>query len=161
MSGLALALYGAFLALTSFPLIFESMQYMEQLGMSTLSYLSATVVPVLLGVILWLFPSRVASTIIQRDIDPKAMDQLLIDIETIAIRLMGLILLYHCISNLTSNYLNYKQAMSMNSGSSVFMGSEIYSIGFYVTGIETVMAIGLIIGSKGIVNLVHKIRYAS
>lgn len=160
MSGLALVIYGAIQALSNLPIVLESMRYAE-INMPALSYITVMAGPISFGLILWLFPSSVASTVIRKDLDSSSSDQVLLGIEIIAIRAMGIFLLYHCLSNLVSNSLSYKQAISMNSSFPGFAGTEHYSIAFYVIGVEVVMAIGLILGSKGIVNLFGKIRHAS
>ncbi len=160
MSGLALVVYGCIQALSTIPLAVESMRVMD-MNMPALSYIAAMGGPIIFGLLLWLLPAPIANTVIRNDLDTASIENILPGIETIAIRVMGIFLLYNCISHLVSNYLSYQQASSMNSNLYKFLGSENYSIAYYVIGTETVMAFGLILGAKGIVNLIHKIRYAS
>ncbi len=158
MTGLALVVYGCIQALSSIPLVIESMRVID-MSMPALSYVAAMGGPILFGLILWLLPSSVANTVIRKGLDTPSTEGILSEIEVIAIRVMGIFLLYNCISHFVSNYLSYQQALSMNAGITNFHGGEKYSIGFYVIGVEAAMAIGLILGSSGVVNLVNKIRH--
>lgn len=160
MSGLALVVYGCIQALSTIPLVVESMRVMD-MNMPALSYLAAMGGPIIFGLILWLLPTSIANTVIRNDLDTVSIENILPGIETIAIRVMGIYLLYQCISYTVSNYLSYQQISAMNSGITNFLGSDKYTIGFYVVGVETVMAIGLILGAKGIVSTIKKIRYKS
>lgn len=157
MSGLALVIYGMIQAISSLPLIMATWEQ-DSIGLSYLSTFSASV---FFGVVLWLIPSRVANSVI---LDKKVISEAsthLGDFESIVIRGLGIILLYQALSQLLANYVAYNQVLETNFGDKYFAGNEVYVNSFYVLGFEIVLAIGLIVGAKGLVNVFQKIRYAS
>jgi hypothetical protein len=111
--------------------------------------------------VLWLFPAPVANTIIKKDLKATSQDKFLLGIEKIAIRILGLYLLYHGISDLVGIYTSYYQAIDMFGRDVKFSGKERYIIGFVLTGTKIFLSLLLIIGATGITNLLRKIRYAS
>lgn len=160
IGGLALLIYTVIQASSTVPL------FLSQLNSSgfefpVASIIAAFVVPLMFGLLLWLFPASIASTIIKKDLPTKSEEKFLVSVEKIAIRVLGLYLFYHGIMDLVSQYASYHQATEMFGKNLNFSGKERFTIGFIVIGIKIVLALLLMLGAAGISGLLRKARNAS
>lgn len=160
IGGLALLIYSAIQATANFPLFLYEAKNTE-LGISVASILAIFVVPIIFGLLLWLFPARIANTIIKKDLATNTQDKFLVGIEKVAIRILGLYLFYHGITDLIAHYASYHQAAEIFGKNINFSGKERYTIGFIVTGVKIFLALLLILGAAGITNMLRKARNAS
>ena len=160
ITGLALLIYAVVQAASYLPLILEQVKNAE-MGMPVASYISSIAVPIIFGFLLWLFPASVSNTIIKNDLNVTSQDKLLLGIEKVGIRILGLYLLYHGISDLVANYASYHQAVDMFGKNIGFSGKKRYTIIFITTGVEIFLSLLLILGAAGITNIIRKVRYAS
>lgn len=139
------------------PLLLESLSYGD-VGRLEVGWLAAMVSPILIGVLLWLFPSPLADRVVDVPLDPASRDEWLLGLERIGIRLLGLCLLYFAVSSLVSGYGGYLHAKeAVGEG---FSGEFRYKVAFWVNGAEVVMAIALILGARGLTRLFHWLHYA-
>lgn len=160
IGGLALLIYSAIQAASSLPLFLDQAKNTE-FGFSVVSIVATFVVPIIFGLLLWLFPAPIANTIIKNDLAANTQDKFLVGIEKVAIRILGLYLLYHGITDLVAHYASYHQATEMFGKNINFSGKERFTIGFIVTGVEIFLALLLILGATGITNILRKARNAS
>lgn len=160
LTGLALLIYAGIQAVSYLPMVLE---HLKDTGIdaSALSFIGAIAGPIIFGLVLWLFPASVASTIIKNDLKVISQDELLLGIEKVGIRLLGLYLLYHGLSDLVANYISYNQAIEMFGDNVKHSGQYKIKISFIITGIEIFMSLLLILGAAGITNIIRKLRYAS
>ena len=162
--GLALFIYGCINAITNLPIFLDALK-LPDLDMPALSYLTVLIGPIFIGMLFWIFPSSVSNTIILNDLDTQSTDRLLPGIETILIRIMGIFLLFNCISALVGNYLTYSRANSIfnNMGSNMekYIGHDQYIIGFITIGVEITMSLVLIFGARVIMSAIRKVRNVS
>lgn len=160
IGGLALLIYSAIQATSSLPLFLDQAKNTE-LGLPVASIIATFVVPIIFGLLLWLLPAPIANTIIKKDLAVNTQDKFLVGIEKIAIRILGLYLLYHGITDLVAHYASYHQAAEIFGKNINFSGKGRYTIGFIVTGVEIFLALLLILGAAGITNILRKARNAS
>lgn len=160
IGGLALLIYTAIQASSTVPLFLSQLKS-SGFEFPVITIIAAFVVPLIFGFMLWLFPAPIANTIIKKDLPNKSEEKFLLGIERIAIRVLGLYLLYHGITDFVSHYASYHQAVEMFGKNVNFAGKEKFAIGFIVTGVEIVLALLLMLGATGIVNILRKARNAS
>jgi len=159
----ALKLTGLFLIISS---CVETAQFVplvtyatttELIEIDILAELIAFLTPVVIGAILWLAPGAISNTIIQRGNGAIESAALIDQAERIAIGVLGLFFLYIALSNFVATLLEYKYYSSIGIDSL----PKNYSLEFKVIGFQTFLSICLILGSNGLQNFIHKIRYAS
>jgi hypothetical protein len=160
IGGLVLLIYSAIQATSYFPLFLDQAGN-TGLGISVVSILSIMLVPIIFGLLLWLFPASIANTIIKKDLAVKSQDKFLVGIEKIAIRILGFYLLYHGITDLVSQYVSYHQAAEMFGKNTNFSGKERFTTGFIVIGVKIVLSLLLILGATGITKILQKVRNVS
>lgn len=158
--GLAIFLFGVIQATSSFPILINAFEQGE-FDTYTAPLIIAFVMPILLGLFLWLLPSKVASTIIQSDFKPSNTNEFLIGLEGVAIRILGFYFLYICLTSFLNTYISYSQTLEQNDFDEMFSGRKNYYLLFATQGVEFILSILLIFGSKTIVRFVRKLRYAS
>lgn len=158
--GLALLIYSAIQATSSLPLFLEHAKKAE-FDFPIVSITATFVIPIIFGLLLWLFPAPIANTIIKKDLPANSQERFLSGIEKIAVRVLGLYLLYHGITDFVSQYASYHHATEMFGKNVNFSGKERYTIGFIVTGVEILLALLLMLGATGITNVLRKARNAS
>jgi len=158
--GLALLTYAVIDGIVYFPMIMELLKNTEGEALA-IPYYGSIFVQIIIGLLLWLFPAPVASTIIRNDLTPASQDQLLIGIEKIGIRLLGIYLLYEGVTGLVSNYISYNRAIETFGEHVEFNGKEGFKFKFVAMWVEMFLSILLILGASGITNTIRKIRYAS
>lgn len=158
LSGLALLIYAAVSASSYLPLVLE-LSSIEGMDHPVASYVSALVTPVVLGLLLWLFPARIADSVFRTETDNPGRDEWLQGFESIGIRLLGVYLLYHACSDLAHNAAGYVRVREAFPG---LAGGELFRlrVGMAVNGVQVAIAAWLIIGARGISNLLRRIRYA-
>lgn len=159
IGGLALLIYSVIQATSSLPLFLDQAKN-TGFDFPIASIIATFVVPIIFGLFLWLFPAPIANTIIKKDLAVKSQDKFLVGIEKVAIRILGLYLLYHGITDLAAQYASYHQATEMFGSNVNFSGKERFTIGFIVTGVEIFLALLLILGAEGITNIIRKARNA-
>jgi hypothetical protein len=160
IGGLALFIYSVIQATSSLPLFLNQLNS-TGFDFPVASIIATFVVPMIFGLVLWLFPAPITNTIIRKDLPTKSQEKFLVGVEKIAIRVLGLYLLYHGITDSASHYASYHQASEMFGNNVNFSGKERFTIGFIVTGVEIVLALLLMLGAAGITNLLRKARNAS
>jgi len=158
--GLVLLIYAVIDGIIYFPVIIKLFNSVEG-EVQALSYFASFFAQIVIGLLLWLFPAPVASTIIKNDLTVTSQDKLLPGIEKVGIRLLGIYLLYQGITGLISNYASYSQAIEMFGENIKFGGNEKYRFNFIGMWVEIFLSILLILGASGIANVIRKIRYAS
>lgn len=160
LTGMVLFIYATIQAASSIPFILDQYSNTE-ISYPIISFAGAIVIPLLFSLLLWLFPARVTDTIIKDDLKPTPNNEFLLGIEKVGIRILGLYLLYHGISDLVANYASYRQAIGMFDVNISFASKDRYITAFITTGVEILMSFLLILGASGITNIIRKIRYAS
>lgn len=160
IGGLALFIYSVIQATSSLPLFLNQLKN-TGFDFPVASMIATFVVPMIFGLLLWLFPAPIANTIIKKDLPIKSEEKFLLGAEKIAIRVLALYLLYHGITDFVSHYASYHQATEMFGKNVNFSGKERFTIGFIVTGVEILLALLLLLGAAGITNLLRKARNAS
>jgi len=158
--GLAIFLFGVIQAASSFPILISAFED-DAFGRYSAPLIITFIMPTLLGLFLWLFPSIVASTVIQSEFNSNTTNELLIGLEGIAIRVLGFYFLYVCLSSFLSTYVGYNQAIEQNGFDAMFNGRKNYYLMFVTQGIEFIMSLFLILGAKTIVRFIRKLKYAS
>ncbi len=158
--GLVLVIYTVIEGLRYFPMMLDLIENSDG-TIKTTSQIAAVAIPITIGLMLWFFPAPVASTIIRDDLEVASKDELLAGIENIGIRLLGMYLLYHGISDLVANYVSYSQALNMFGEQIKFSGKERFTASFIATGVEIFLSLILILGAASISSLLRKIRYAT
>lgn len=160
IGGLLLLINTAVHASASVPLFLDQMKG-SGFDFPVASIIATFFIPMLFGLALWLFPTPIANTIIKKDLPSKSEEKFLVGVENIAIRLLGLYLLYHGITDFALQYASYHQATEMFGKNVNFSGKERFAISFIVTGAEIVLALALVLGAAGITNILRKARNAS
>jgi hypothetical protein len=160
IGGLALLIYSVIQATSSLPLFLEQMKN-AGFDFPVASIIATFVVPIIFGLLLWLFPAPIANTIIKNDLLTKSDEKFLVGVEKVAIRVLGLYLIYHGITDFVSHYASYHQATEMFGKNVNFSGKERYTIGFVVAGVKIFLALLLMLGAAGITNMLRKARSAS
>lgn len=160
IGGLALLIYSVIQAASSLP-VFLNQVNGTGLDFPVASIIATFVTPMMFGLLLWLFPAPIAKTIMKKDLPITSEEKFLLGVEKIAIRVLGLYLLYHGITDFVSHYASYHQATEMFGKNVNFSGKERFTIGFIVTAVETVLALLLMLNAAGITNLLRKARNAS
>jgi hypothetical protein len=160
IGGLALFIYSVIQATSSLPLFLSQLKS-TGFDFPVVSIVATFFVPMVFGLLLWLFPTPIANTIIRKDLPAKSQEKFLVGVEKIAIRVLGLYLLYHGITDFASQYAAYHQAVEMFGKNVNFSGKERFTIGFIVIGVEIVLALLLMLGAAGITNMLRKARNAS
>jgi hypothetical protein len=160
IGGLALLIYTAIQASSTMPLFLSQLKS-SGFEFPVVSIIAAFAVPLIFGFVLWLFPAPIANTIIKKDLPNKSEEKFLLGVEKIAIRVLGLYLLYHGITDFASQYASYHQATEMFGKNINFSGKERFTIGFIVTGVQIMLALLLMLGAAGISNILRKARNAS
>ena len=94
------------------------------------------------------------------ELDSRETSELLLGLERVGIRILGIYLLYHGISDLVTNLTSYRQAVAMRDIAFSKVEVSNIKVALIATGAELFMAIFLILGAKGVTNIVRKIRYA-
>jgi hypothetical protein len=77
IGGLALLIYSAIQATSYLPLFLDQAKN-TGFGISVVSILSTIIVPIIFGLLLWLFPAFIASTIIKNDLAVSTQDKFLV-----------------------------------------------------------------------------------
>ena len=159
LTGLVIFLYTVVQAASYLPYL--AGQYRdENFNYLVLSLAGTILIPLLFSLLLWLFPARVTNTIVMNESRDSDKSELLLDLEKIGIRVMGIYLLYHGISDLVANFTSYRYALSMFEGTIGSPDMSKYYVSFIATAVELFMSLFLILGTKGISNAIRKIRYA-
>jgi len=158
--GLAVFISGVIQASSSLPMVYEQMKNMD-VGAPAASFIGAFASPIIIGLLLWFFPAPVANTIIKEELNVAPQNEFLRGIENIGIRILGLYLLYHGISDLVYNYISYRQEAEMLRENINIFGKGSTKAAFIVTGIEIIISIILIIGANVISTMIRKIKFAS
>lgn len=155
LSGLALAVYGAVTLVSYSPMILTASD-----GVQLLAFMSAPAVFMAAGIFLWLFPAPAANTVIRGDgagAETRLWADRLIEAGCI---LIGLWWLIRAVSDLVYNVLDkwardsspdYMQGYG-GQGDSEFVALMV------ATGVELVLAVVLIIGSRGVVGVIRSVR---
>ena len=158
--GLAVFISGVIQASSSFPMIYSQMTHLGD-NAPTASFFGAFASPIIIGLLLWFFPVPVANTIINEESNVAPRNDFLREIENIGIRILGLFLLYHGISDLVYNYLSYRQEAEMLRENINILGKGNTKAALVVTGVEIVISIFLILGANIISTMIRKIKFAS
>ena len=159
LTGLVIFLSGVIQAASYLPITIVSLKDAD-MNSHIISELGAFATPLILGAFLWLFPAPVTNTIIKEDITKNINNGFLLDLEKIGIRILGLYLLYHGISDLVTNISAYSLDNKMLGENMKFLNKK-YTTLFVATAIEIIMSIFLIFGTSTITNCIKKFKYAS
>ena len=157
LTGLFLVIDGGIDAAASLPLMaaFSAQDPVyAQLNSQALYFIVAAALPILIGVIFWLMPSAIASTVITLQNTTSDTHSLLDGIEKIAIRILALFLFYNGVVELFETYLMYRQ--DIISG----VDAKNFNYTFVIIALKITLAIGLFLGSTGIRTLIRKLRYS-
>lgn len=160
LTGLAIFISGLIQSASYIPLFIDRLVHSD-IDLPVVSTAIATIIPLFIGLFLWLFPAPITNTVIKDDLKEISHNDFLQGLEKIGIRLLGLFLLFYGLSDLVWNILSYRQAVEAISANFNIYGKGNYTATFIVTGIEIIMSIILIVGSNTISNFIRKIRYAS
>ncbi len=149
--GLALLIFAVIDGIVYFPMIMEFSNSTEGKAQA-ISFFAPLFVQVIIGLLLWLFPAPVANTIIRNDLTPASRDELLIGIEKIGIRILGIYLLYEgatgLLSNYISYYISYNRAIETFGEYVEFNGKEGFRFKFVAMWVEVILSILLILGAS-------------
>ncbi len=117
------------------------------------------VFPLLIGAVMWFFPGTINNKIIERNKELPISADSLIQVEQIAVCILGLILMFFALSDMTFNLVyvvasNYEDSAKLNTFK-VGAANWGHILG---TLVEIFFALFLLIKTKGIVLLLKKIR---
>ena len=158
--GLAVLISGIIEASVSLPIVYEAVVNME-VGTPAASFIGSFATPIIIGILMWLFPTPITNTIIKGDFVKSTHHEFLLGLESIGIRILGIYLLYHGIADLVSNSINYWYEREMLANGVQLFNTGNTKVGLIVTGIEILISILLIIGARKITTIIRKIKYAS
>jgi hypothetical protein len=145
--GLWLIVDGVADAVRLLPSVFSSSVPMDPL------YSIYPLVPLLFGSFLWLFPARVANTIVHPGL-PQATEWA-VTLERIGMSLLGVFLLFQSLSGLASHVMFFRAQSALElDAARVFYPALVARI------VQAAVALVLVLGSEGIVNALAKLREA-
>lgn len=119
-------------------------------------YFLPLTIPGLVSLLLFTFPYSIVNKIITPPVNQKEFTSDLVEIESILIRLLGLLLLYFSLSDLTfhlTNFYHYK----IEFGESFSIEAYNYSY-LFATAAEFVFAFWLLAGTKSVIKFTKKLR---
>jgi hypothetical protein len=122
---------------------------------SNLPYILPLAVPFLFGAFLWLFPAKIANTVVGPGATKNFKNGFAEELERVGISLIGLYLFYRVTSDI-SYFLMSTWAKANILGRARF--PEDFSALVASTVIELVLALFFMLRSRGIVNLLRKAR---
>jgi hypothetical protein len=113
-------------------------------------------VPVLFGSLLWLFPRRLANTIVHPGLPPDGVDpDWAVKLEQVGMSLLGVFLLFQALSGLASHVTLYRADIEID----LYAPRDLYPA---VVGrlVQVAVALLLVLRSHGIVNALARLRGA-
>lgn len=117
------------------------------------------VFPLSIGLAMWFFPKSITNKIIKNNNESIDANKITAEIEQIAITVLGLILLFFALSDLTFNLVNIFLVNKENYGSFSLIKISAEDWGHLVgTLVELTFAIFLIVRTKGIIIIISKLR---
>jgi len=154
--GLGLVIYALVMLATYAPMTVLGI-FAEDMAPNWLMMTSPPLMILLFGVFLWLFPSPVTNTLFRaaegrQDKTPDWAAKL----EVIGVALLGLWLLFRALSDLVYHLVTLRARAQ-----AVSYGMEYSEFGAYfvATLVELAFALFLLFGARGIVRLLHQVRY--
>lgn len=122
-----------------------------------LPYAVPMLAPFIFGSLLWLFPATIANTIVPLPSSQKtpAKTDWAADLERVGVSLLGLYLFYQAVSDILYHIIAYRAKAAALGGT---RGPDDFPALVATTIVEFVLALFLMLRSKGIVNLLRKAR---
>lgn len=122
--------------------------------------LLSVIVPLLIGLMILLYPTSITNRIISEEKDIESQSGALLGLEQVAVSVLGVYLFLQALSDIAFHitYIVYAEQLGeigMFSGTVMTVDRV---AGIVTTGFELLLAIWLIVGSKGIVKLISRIR---
>ncbi len=121
-----------------------------------MTFLIDPLLPLLFGSFLWLFPARVANTIVHPGLPPNGADpEWAVMLERIGMSLLGVFLLFQSLSGLASHVTVYRALSAFEpKAARDFYPALVARI------VQAAVALVLVLGSEGIVNALARLRKA-
>jgi len=156
LSGIALVVYGGVTLSSYLPSLMQAKTWAEWPATMMFANILAIVMPILFGVFLWFFPASVANTIVPTEIATmEPASGLGYELERIGVALLGLFFLYHAVTDVIYQVLLHRAKVAL-------LGSvrepDNFSAYLTVATIQIVLALLLLLQSKGVVALLRKAR---
>jgi hypothetical protein len=121
-----------------------------------LSYAAWVLAPFVFGGFLWLFPARLANTIVHPEVPASGGGpEWAVRLEQIGMSLLGLYLLYHALSGLAYHVTIYRAQRAVDA-----YALHMFYPTFAARIVEAVVALVLVLRSEGIVGALARLRAA-
>lgn len=159
VAGAALIVFSIIKLSQTVPYFFSEKYTLSEI---TILAVSNSIIPVVFGLLLMFFPSTISSKVIGKQDNTALNNEYMFELEQIALSVLGVYLLFITISDITAHAVYIIEANKMIAsgklpGTTAVLGPERYGL-LFATGIEFIMSIWLIFGSKGMVKLIRNIR---
>ncbi len=148
-------------AVTAIPGHINSFLYQ---GQDTLAKFAVWVIiplifPIIVGLLMWSFPGTLTNRIFEKDIESSKSNGVSEEVEQIAVTVLGLILLFFALSDLTFNlvyvYFSNRENMSVIMSFRISPENWGYIIG---TIVEIIFSLIILLKAKGVVLLIRRLR---
>jgi hypothetical protein len=121
-----------------------------------LTYAIGMLVPFALGGLLWLFPARLANTIVHPGVPPDgAGPDWAVTLERVGMSLLGIFLLFQALSHLANHVVLYRAQRAVDP-----QAVHLFYPVFAATTVQVAFALLLVLRSEGIVNGLARLRAA-
>jgi hypothetical protein len=121
-----------------------------------LTYSTWVLVPVLFGGFLWLFPAKLANTIVHPGVSPDGVDpDWAVKLERVGMSLLGVFLLFQALSGLASHLTLYRAEHWID----MYAPRDLYP-GVAARIVQAAFALVLVLRSEGIVDALARLRAA-
>lgn len=148
-------------AVTAIPGHINSFLYQgqETLAKFALWVILPLIVPLIVGLLMWSFPRTITNRIFEKDLEASGSNRVAEEIERIAVTILGLILLFFALSDLTFNfvyvYFTNKENMGVITSFRISPEDWGHIIG---TIVEIVFALIILLKAKGVVHFIRRLR---
>ncbi len=149
--GVGLVVYSAVTLSTYIPAIVDSSTPVT--WSLVLAHAAPTIITCLFGIFLWLFPAKVADTIVLPNVDIKNVDgEWDAKVERIGVTILGIFLLYRALSDVAFNVTGYV------TNAPTIRNQVDFQASLAATTLEFILALFLVLGASGITNTLRKLR---
>jgi hypothetical protein len=115
--------------------------------------------PLIIGSVMWFFPGTINNKIMGHDSEPSLNNKTLNELERIAVTVLGLILMFYALSDITF-HLVYVVAQNIEASAKLntfMVGAENWGL-IIATVFEIIFALFLLIKTNGLLLLLRKLR---
>ena len=117
------------------------------------------ILPLIIGSVMWFFPGAINNKIIGHDSELSLNNKTLNELERIAVTVLGLILMFYALSDITFHIVyvvaqNHEASAKLNT---FMVGAENWAL-IFATVVEIMFALYLLIKTNGLLLLLSKLR---